>query len=95
MAGSVHMKRSSGTWSSGYFWFLASFQASKLLTAYFVVLSVFAGVAPLDRAATCLSVTNAAKWVELELPGAVPEVWLVLWLYMIVVAGSVVGVTWQ
>ena len=67
MVGSVHIKRSSGTWSSGYFWFLASFQASKLLTAHFVVLSVFAGVTPLDRAATCLSVTIAAKRVELEL----------------------------
>ena len=91
MAGSVHIKRSSGTWSSGHFWFLVSFQASKLLTAHLVVLSVFAGVTPLDRAATCSSVTNAAKRVELELPAAVPEVWLVLALRMVVVGGSVVG----
>ena len=91
MAGSVHIKRSSGTWSSGYFWFLGSFQASKLLTAHFVALSIFAGVTPLDRAATCSSVTNTAKWVELELPAAVPEVWLVLRLHMVVVGGSVIG----
>ena len=91
MSGFVHIKRSSETLSSGYFWFLAAFQASKLLTAHFVVLSVFAGVTPLDRAATCLSVTNAAKWVELELPAAVPEVWLVLRLHTVVVGGSVVG----
>ena len=68
MAGSVHIMRSSGTWSYGYLWFLASFQALKLLTAHFVVLSVFAGVTPLDRAATCSLVTNAAKRVELNLP---------------------------
>ena len=34
---------------------------------------------------------NAAKRVELELPAAVPEVWLVLQLRMVVVGGSVVG----
>ena len=91
MVGSVHINRSSGTWSSGYFWFLASFQASKLVTAHFVVLPVFAGVTPLDRAATYSSVTNAAKRVELELPAAVPEVWLALRLRTVVVGGSVVG----
>ena len=90
MSGFVHIKRSSETLSSGYFWFLAAFQASKLLTAHFVVLSVFAGVTPLDRAATCLSITNTAKWVELQLPVAVPEVWLV-WLHMVVVGGLVVS----
>ena len=48
--------------------------------AHFVILSVFAGVTPLIELASCSSVTNAAKWVELpvELPAAAPEVWLVL-----------------
>ena len=48
--------------------------------AHFVILSVFAGVIPLIELASCSSVTNAAKRVELpvELPAAVPEVWLIL-----------------
>lgn len=41
-----------------------------------MVLSVFAGVTPLIELASCSSVTNAAKRVEL--PVEVPEVWLVL-----------------
>ena len=48
---------------------------------------------PLDRTATCSSVTNTAKRVELELPAAVPEVWLVLWLCTVVVGRSVIGMT--
>ena len=44
--------------------------------AHFVILSVFAGVTPLIELASCSSVTNAAKRVEL--PVEVPEVWLVL-----------------
>ena len=61
----------------GYFRFFASFQTSKLPIAHFVVLSVFAAS---DRAATCSSITNAAKRVEppVELPATVQEVWFAL-----------------
>ena len=44
--------------------------------AHFVILSVFAGGTPLIELASCSSVTNAAK--QVELPVEVPEVWLVL-----------------
>ena len=55
--------------------------------AHFVILSVFAGVTPLIELGSCSSVTNAAKRVELsvELPAAVPEVWLVLAQHTVVV----------
>ena len=73
--------------------FLASLQPSKLLNAHFVVLSVFAGVTPLDGAATCSFVIYAANRVELELPAAVPaEVWVVFAQCTVVVGVVEVGV---
>ena len=52
---------------------------------------MFAGVTPLGKPATCSSVTNAAKRVELELPAVVPaEVWVVLARHIVVVGVAVV-----
>ena len=55
------MSKSSGTLSVGYLLFLASLQASKLERAHLVLLSVFAGVIPLDRTASFSSSTKDEK----------------------------------
>ena len=58
-----------------------------------MVLSVFAGVTPLDGAATCSFVIYAANRVELEFPAAVlAEVWVVLAQCTVAVGMAEVGV---
>ena len=75
VAGSLHENRSSGTGFSGYFLFLASFQAKKLLRAHLVFLSVLTGTTPLDRIASSSSSTKVEKRSRVELVFE-PVVWV-------------------
>ena len=60
---------------SGYFLFLASFQAKKLLRAHLVFLSVLTGTTPLDRIASSSSSTKVEKRSRVELVFE-PVVWV-------------------
>ena len=77
MAGSIDVKRSSGTRLDGCLSFLALFQAEKLAKAHLVLLSVLAGTTPLERAASSSSLTKVEKRsLSCRRAGLELEVWL-------------------